>query len=167
MPFYDTAKIVLHLIPVISFSPAQSYDIDKIYSQPTRMLPIHSDGGAKRYNLDGFLTYSKDQQVGKSYSYVQLYRNGIVEAVNGSMFRLREGELKIYAEFYEPKLVESFKIYLSIMNELTVEPPIFVFLTLLGVKGYSMAVSSERFSIDEIHTIDRDVLVLPEILIRS
>ena len=75
--------------------------------------------------------------------------------------------MTIYGKYYEPKLVASFKEYLSIMNELTVEPPIFVFLTLVGVKGYSMGVSKERFDIDETHTIDRDVLLLPEVLIQS
>ena len=118
------------------------------------------------YNFDGILKYSGYQE-GKTYSYVQLYRNGIIEAVNGSLLApWRGGELRIRTD-YEQELINSFKEYLNILTELTVELPIFIFLTLLGVKGYSMAVSRESFSIDETHAIDRDVLVLPEAIIES
>lgn len=166
VPFYDSAKIVLHLIPIISFNPAQSYDINKVASQPTIMPPIHSMGWNWRYNLDGFLTYSEDQK-GETYSYVQLFRNGIIEAVNGSMLEPREGKLTIYSRPYEEELIKSFKSYLNILNALTVEPPMFVFLTLLGVKGYSMAVSKISWHEREGHLIDRDILLLPEIIAES
>jgi hypothetical protein len=59
VPFYDTAKIVLHLIPIISFNPAQSYDIDKIASNPQKMMPMSCSGWNHSYNLDGFLGLAK------------------------------------------------------------------------------------------------------------
>ncbi len=166
VPFYDNAKIVLHLIPIISFNPAQSYDISKIASTPTCMPPIYSGGWNHRHNLDGFLTHSDDQE-GKSYSYVQLFRNGIIEAVDGSMLEPEAGRaLTIPSRLYEKELVNSLAQYLAILKAINVEPPIFVFLTLLGVKGYSMAVG-ERFPFARSHTIDRDVLLLPETIIES
>ncbi len=165
VPFYENAKIVLHLIPIISFNPAQSYDIGIIASNPTSMPPIRS-GGWSRYNLDGFLTYDEDQE-GKSRSYVQLFRSGIIEAVEGWLLRPHGDELIIPSIRYEAELIKSLSAYLSLLRTLNVEPPVFVFLTLLGVKGYSMAVNKWRFWIDEIHTIDRDVLLLPERIIES
>jgi len=165
VPFYDTAKIVLHLIPIISFNPAQSYDIGKIASQFTIMPPIHCGGWNPRYNLDGFLTYAPPQD-GKSHSYVQLFRNGIIEAVDGSMLEPEERGLTILSRLYEQELINSFKSYLSILKTLNVEPPIFIFLALLGVKGYSMALGS-YFRVHDSHTIDRDVLLLPEVVIES
>jgi len=165
VPFYDNAKIVLHLIPIVSFNPAQSCDIDKIASQPRSMPPIYSGGGNSRYNLDGFLIHSDDQER-KSYSYVQLFRNGIIEAVEGLLLEPHEGQLIIPSVGYERELIKSFTKYLSVFKILSVEPPIFVFLTLLGVKGYSMAVS-DRFPFAKSHTIDRDILPSPEIIIES
>ena len=44
VPFYDNAKIVLHIIPIISFNPAQSYDISKMASYPSNMPPIGVNG---------------------------------------------------------------------------------------------------------------------------
>ena len=165
VPFYDNAKIVLHLIPIISFNPAQAYDIGKIASQPETMPPIYAYGSDNRYNLDGFLTHSKDQD-GKSYSYVQLFRNGIIEAVNSSMLEPQEQGLLIPSRLYEKELAKSTTQYLTILKTLSVEPPIFIFLSMLGVKGYSMAVR-DHFSFFETHTIDRDVMLLPEVVVES
>jgi hypothetical protein len=166
VPFYETAKIVLHLIPIISFNPAQSYDIGKIASHLRTIPLIYGQGGNPRYNLDGFLTYCRDAN-GKSFSYAQLYRNGIIEAVEGLLLEPHEERLSIPSIAYEEKLINSLADYLSLLKELTVEPPIFIFLTLLGVKGYSMGVSRERYSIDETQKVDRDILQLPEVVVES
>lgn len=166
VPFYDSAKIVLHLIPIISFNPAQSYDIREIASHPTRMPPIYSGGGNSRYNLDGFLTHCDDQER-KSYSYVQLFRNGIIEAVEGLLLEPHKGQLIIPSIAYEQELIKSLNAYFSLLKTLDVELPIFVFLTLLGVKGYSMSVDRFKFPTRRSHTIDRDILLLPEIIIES
>lgn len=168
VPFYDNAKIVLHLIPIISFNPAQAYDISRAASGSVKILPIYCSGWNDRYNLDGFLTYSRGEG-DKSHSYAQLFRNGIIEAVEGLLLQPfgKEGKLLIPSIAYEQELISSLKGYLPLLEMLNVEPPIFIFLTLLGVKGYSMAVDTWRYSIHERHTIDRDILALPERIIES
>ncbi len=132
------------------------------------MKPIYCSGHNQRYNFDGFLTYSIDQD-GRSHSYVQLFKNGIIEAVDGSPFKPhhREGKLLIHISTCEGELIKSLPEYLSILKTLNVELPIFIFLTLVGVKGYSMAVDRQRSWIDEVPIIDRDILLLPEIVIES
>lgn len=167
VPFYDTAKIVLHLVPIISFNPAQSYGIDKIASNPVKMIPMSCRGWNHRYNLDGFLTYCGGREE-RSHSYVQLFKNGIIEAVEGLILdpNHTKGKLLIPTD-YEIELIKSLPDYLSILKTLNVELPVFIFLTLVGVKEYSMAVDRQRYWIDEVHTIDRDILLLPEIVIES
>ena len=169
VPFCDNAKIVLHLIPIISFNPAQRYDIGKITSNPGSMLPIgfQSGGFSYRYNLDGFLTYLKDQY-GKSSSYVQLFRSGIIEAVEGWWLRHErsDGKKLLYGDD-EKELIKSFTEYLLVLKTLSVELPVFVFLTLLGVKGYSMAVDTWPGLRAEVHIIDRDILELPEVIVEN
>ena len=166
VPLYDNPKIVLHLIPIISFNPAQSYDMGKIASHPQSMLPIACRGWSDRYNLDGFLTYLRGKE-DKSHSYVQLFRNGIIEAVEGLLLEPYEGQLIIPSKSYEPELIRSLTDYLPVLNTLNVEPPLFIFLTLLGVKGYSMGVDTSKYRVREVHTIDRDILQLPEIIVES
>jgi hypothetical protein len=161
----DTAKIVLHLIPITAFSSAQSLDIDKIASHAEQMQPIIPYSWNHRYNLDGFLTHSVYKN-DLAYSYVQLFRNGIIEAVDASMLRPREHGLFIPGVLYEQNLINSLSNYLSVLKTLTVEPPIFVFLTLLGVKGYRMG-TNRVDDLDELNAIDRDIILLPEILIEN
>lgn len=127
--------------------------------------PIACYGYSYRYNIDGFLTFGEDKNK-KSYSYVQFFRSGIIEAVNGSMLEPYKEKLQIPSVGYENELIKSLTNYLSLLQKLSTEPPIFVFLTLLGVKGYSMAVS-ERFVSAKSDVIDRDILQLPEVIIES
>lgn len=169
--FYDdAAKIVLHLIPIISFNPAQRYELNKItsYSEKLKPIAISHLGFRNRHNLDGFLTYSRDRE-GKSYSYVQLFNNGIIEAVEGRHLdpRQNDGNLLIHGTAYENELIESLSIYLSALKELNVELPIFIFLTLVGVKGYFMSVGQGMFKTRGEYEIDRDILLLPEVIIEN
>ena len=160
VPFYDNAKIALHLIPITSFNPAQAYDIGGVVSGSIKMVPIYCSGWNDRYNLDGVLAYSWGKEK-KSHSYVQLFRNGVMEAVEGLLLRPRGERLIIPRVAYERELITSLANYLSLLKTLSVEPPIFIFLTLLGVKGYFMNAYSDP-DIDEIYMIDRADLQLPE-----
>ncbi|HOV98211.1 MAG TPA: ATP-binding protein [Bacteroidota bacterium] len=168
VPFNDTAKIVLHLIPIISFHPGQSYEINKIALHPEQMRPIlYPIFVHHRYNLDGFLTFDSEEQE-KSSSYVQLFKNGIIEAVEGHLLdpAFNQGKLWIPISSFEKSLIQSLSEYLSVLQTLNVELPVFIFMSLLGVKGYSK---------DDFHShllrspypIDRNVLMLPEIVIES
>jgi hypothetical protein len=168
VPFYDNAKVVLHLIPIISFNPAQRYEINKITSHPEKLEPISHAGFYNRYNLDGFLTYSGVRDK-KSYSYVQLFKTGIIEAVEGKYLnpRYNNGNLEIRGTAYETQLIKSLSIYFSALKELHVDLPIFIFLTLVGVKGYFMSVGQGVFKDRGEHEIDRDILLLPEVIIEN
>jgi hypothetical protein len=161
----DTAKTVLHLLPITAFSSGHRHDINKVASDlREKMRPIYSSGWSHRYNLDGFLTHAHG--AAQTHSYVQLFRNGIIEAVETSMIEPNEHGLYIPSGVYEHELIGSLRQYLSLLETLTVEPPIFLFFTLLGVKGYQMGVN--RLSlVHEQHVIDRDIILLPEIPIEN
>jgi len=164
-PFVDSAKIILHLIPIIAFNPQQRYNIEKISHNPVSLQPMYCSGWNSMYNLEGFLSYSGSaQQV--SHSYVQLYRNGIIEAVQGSLLGPRGSEGKIIPSIaYERELIASLKSYRNVMKEVGIEPPLFAFLTLAGVKGYYMFTNPGFNLFGDGHAIDRDILLLPEIVI--
>ena len=171
IPLYQNPKIVLHLIPINSFNPSQKYDIDCITSHPEKIIPINSNGCNWRFNLDGFLTYSSVLD-NKFYSYVQLYRNGIIEAVEGFLLGPMEElppikeRLIIPSIDFESKLPYALNLYFKVLHELRVDPPIFVFLSLLGVKGYKMGTNAP-FGRYTQHPIDRDLLLLPEAVVEN
>jgi len=166
--------MVLHLIPLISFNPGQRYDLGEITSGLGKMPPLSCNSYNSRFNFDGYLTYCVSSIDGKSASFVQLYKNGIIEAIDGLLLDPRlHGGLIIPSVTYEKALIDSLPSYISILKTLNVELPVFLFLTLIGVKGYSMGAMgvNRRILIKEADKpaacIDKEVLILPEIVIES
>lgn len=164
VPFYDGGKIILHIIPLESFSPSYSVDIDPVIKEPAKLRPIYCSGWNPRINLEGVLSYSGGRDE-TSHTYTQLYRTGIVEGVEGLILSA-ERETKIIPSItYELELIRSLQAYLNLLRELGVNPPIVIFLTLTGVQGYEMGVDRMRFW--DKQKIDRDILQLPEAIIDS
>jgi len=165
LPFYRGGKIVLHLMPLESFNLNYNIDLNPIINDPRALRPIYAKGWSHRINLEGILYYSRgvDQ---KSCSYVQLYRNGIIEAVEGFILREDRDKKFIPSLTYEIELMKSLREFMILLNELGVSVPIVVSMTLIGIKDWEMSVD-EMSSLDEAYKIDRDVLQLPETIIES
>jgi hypothetical protein len=157
-------KTVLHIVPLISLNPGQIYDITVVYKSPSKLPTINSIVGDRRYNLDGVLTYSVEMS-GQYYAYVQLFKNGIIEATNASMLEPSKDGLSIPGALFESQLMQSLSAYLALMNELSVESPAYIFLSVLGVKGYKMETSERRMF--QVPLIDRDHLLVPEAIVHS
>ena len=166
LPFYEGGKIVLHLIPLESFGPNYSIDLNPIVSNPAKLRPIYSSGWNHRINLEGVLSYSGGRN-DKSHSCVQLYRNGIVEGVEGLILHAGRDKKIIPSLTYELELLKSLTEYLNLLKELGVNMPIVIFLTLIGAKDWEIGVDRMKFGGDEYYKIDRDILQLPETIIES
>lgn len=157
VPLNENAKIILHLIPLSSISSGKTYDMSKL---PVLSL-FNSSFGEHRYNLDGYLAYSTSN-VGIS-SYVQLFRNGIFEAVESSW--LKRSYLDIPSILFEEGIMNAFERYVSYLKDLSVGMPIFAFLTLVGTKGYVMGL--DQSCRDRGNIIEKDILLIPEIVIEN
>lgn len=166
LPFSDGAKIVLHLIPLESFTPNYSIDLNPIMNNKAKLRPIYSSGGEFRINLEGVLSYSVRGPVEGADSYVQLYRKGIIEAVESSML-IYGNEKTIPSLIFESQLLKSLKDYQDLLKELGVNMPVVIFLTLVGAKGWKMAVNPQKIWLSQVYTIDRDILQLPETIVES
>jgi hypothetical protein len=161
------ARTVLHLVPYAAFETRVSFSLDVIANNPSSLKPIYGSITNYRYNFDGFLTINGNES-GESRGYVQIYRNGIIEAVDGSMLRKREDSPTIPSIVFERELIGAVRLYLDVQKKMTVPPPISILLSLMGVSGYNMAVKQGIDSWNEIrHPIDRDTLILPEIIFES
>jgi len=170
VPFNSGGKIILHLIPLEAFSPNIRLDINQMMDNQiiNRLKPIYCSGWNHKINLEGFLTYSGRSNDNKSHSYVQLYRNGIIEAVEGAMLNSNTEKKRIPSVTYEKKLLNSLPSYLNVLKDLNISTPIFIFLAFTGIKGFEMSVSNLRWTHGDVYDkIDRDILMLPECLIKT
>jgi hypothetical protein len=161
MSLSDGAKTVLHMLPVSCLELGQKYDLCKISSGDVPQIAQTSYDS--RINFDGLVTYYDDRSTGRWLSYVQVFGNGIIEAVDSEVFLLPGNGQTIPSVAYEQFLVEALDRYSAVLVKLGVEFPIWVCLSLLDVKGYSFDIPIQYRRPFRPHLIDRPELILPEI----
>jgi len=157
-PIVAGSRLILHLVPLESFTAQVLFDVSILRRAGSDFFPLSARGGTPRVNLDGFVTFWSD-------GYTQLYRNGLVEAVLGSVAvqSKEEGRAGFFdINLIEQSLVDSLPSYLRGYRGLGVHTPIWCLLTLTGAKGTAVA-GAAGFARN--FPIDRDIVYLPEALI--
>ncbi|MCA9406905.1 MAG: ATP-binding protein [Candidatus Omnitrophica bacterium] len=171
VPLKENARIVLQLIPLNAFIPGQKHEIIDQREAESKLAPFFGRSGwSGRYNFDGYLTFTGTPE-NKFRSYTQFFRNGIIEAVDSHIIRSRTTqeqttEKLIPSSGFEEELIHSLYRYMKFQESYKIELPIIVFVTLIGVKGYKMALRHNPWH-DELPAIDKDLLNLPEVMIEN
>lgn len=165
IPLKNTPKCIMHLVPLSISDPTAVYDISyfkKGYLQT--IVPLTDP--IKRYNFDGLLAYDRMDNEPEVFAYTQLFRNGCIEGVDLWLLRIKEGFGKAIPHVkFERDLVTALKDYLFVLERIGVEPPILVMLSMIGIKGYNMLVTSPEVEIPSRDGVDRDNLILPEVIV--
>ena len=161
--------LILHLAPLESFGNEWRLEASEIRNlQPSPFQPLFSHGNDQRINIDGYLMLTRDHSNGSPASdYTQIFRSGRVEAVTTNLLSNRDGKNLILSVRYEHEVVNVCKNYLNGLKSLGVQTPIVFLLSLCGVRGACMDIDRNRERSLPLHPIDRDVLVLPDVLIES
>src|ERR1022692_2118935 len=111
----------------------------------------------RRLNLEGLLTFSMPQP---SHSYAQLYRTGIIEAVQGNVLAHEyEGRPTIPSIAYERYILEYLPFCFQLLKDLGVGTPVVVALTLTRTRGLFMGTDSLRLGLDRGYPIESDTLI--------
>jgi len=166
IPLSGGANIILHLVPLDSFDRENiDYDVNALLNQTGMLKPMSSDGWNPRINFDGLLSYRPVS--GNEYSsYVQIFRNGIMEFVDEHILRPREINSYIPSNIFENEVITALMRSFDILRTLGVNSPVFIMLSLTGVSGYCMAVDGSMFA-HQNPKIDRNELIVPEIYIEN
>jgi hypothetical protein len=162
-------KVVLHVVPLAAFSAGARVDLGAASEAPGKMRPIGSVGWDYRHNFDGFLSFDGADEAGLHGAYTQLFRNGALEAVGAQFTGTVEERPFIRSGMLERDLIQGLRDYLRLEQALGVSAPLVVMLSLLGVKGYTIYVDEFRYVTGrpEQHIIDRDRLVVPDVLVED
>ena len=158
-PLNGKHRVVLHLIPLSSMASTSVVDMSQVQENRSNLCPICSSGYHIRYNFDGFLAYGNT-------TYLQVFRNGAVEAAESLL--LNNGN-SIPSSSFKSELYKAVECYLKLQQSIGIDPPIIILLTLLGVKGYSLAYQNSMLinMSREQPKIDRDILALPDIMVED
>ncbi len=157
-----THRLVLHILPIAALDPTTR--INPAALDGRYLAPIYSSGYNSRLNFDGLVNFNPVAQTPSCRSYVQLFRTGAIEAASASLIPHDENKKFIAGNHFEQQLISSLSAYLKVEEELRLQTPIFVMVTLIAVMGYR--IYSGPFS-DENDPIDRENLFLPDILVED
>lgn len=174
VPLDGDSFLVLHLLPVIgarSDSKLSTQDLHAVRNS-SELKPLASRGWGGTFNFEGIIVKSSAGS-GKYDSYVQLSRNGFIEAVNSQVIRPRQTRIAskethklLPSVYWEKEVIDSLGSYLKALTLLQISPPFYLSLSLLNVKGYYMGVDNDYGSF-EARPIPDDHLLTDEILVES
>lgn len=170
----DKSCMIFHIVPFAALDPRSLIALDVIEKNPSAFPPLASSAARTwRVNMDGILRLSNaDEKAGSQRAYTQVYRSGIIEAVASS---ITMGERPAAA----PARLMSYKVegmmllngvkYLKSLQELGIEPPYVVMLSLIGMKGVAINVGlkSDWADDDDISILDRDQLHFGEAILET
>jgi hypothetical protein len=119
-----------------------------------------------RRNFDGFLTYTKFAGLPAPHNYLQIYRNGIIEAVDVYSLTSTMGQPeKKLLPLYEKTLTDSITRIFTYLRQIGVSLPVLIFISIVGVKGYTFDLGRRDIDDIENYLIDRDIILYPDILV--
>jgi hypothetical protein len=157
-------RLILHLVPLSSFGLRPQIDLDRAYALHEKLRPIDGSGLTPGFNFDGFANIHHGGD-GKCWSYTQIFRNGAIEAVMVHAVTDFHGKPVIPTTSIGMRVFEVLPNYMKALQVLDVPPPIVFMLTLQGIRGAVLGVST--WTLQEQSPIDRAALELPEIIVEQ
>lgn len=161
------AKVSLHIVPLVSFSKNMSFNINEIESLYTKLKPNGFGAIQNRLNFDGIVIYGGISGQG-CRAYTQFFRSGIIEFV--WVYEVHNEHRYLLSYDYEHKAIQNCISGMNVLREFGILPPIFIFLTISGLSGYSLHLNEDlrwKFDLDEDYRFDRDVLAVQEVEVDS
>lgn len=161
------ARFVLRVIPAAALEPDARVDLTGLRPHNAGLTPIVATSGSAvftaEHNPDGFAAFANG--LGGPYSYAQLFRDGIAEAVRAP-YHAEKPYIPVHEnQSYEREIVHALAGILTAQRRLGVEPPLYVMLGLIGVSGH-IVLTGEHGQVAG-RAIEKDELLPRELLIGS
>jgi hypothetical protein len=161
-------RLIVHIVPIGALSGSPQVDLARAAANPAALRPLNQvafGGWTCGINFDGFSGKSlgPDQQC---FSYVQLFRNGIIEAAMVGIVANIGTRAVIPALDFEKIILGSLPPYINALRDLDVGAPLAIMITLQSVQGARLGVNP-KWIVNPVPEIDRDPLELPEILLED
>ncbi|WP_176581225.1 toll/interleukin-1 receptor domain-containing protein [Bacillus thuringiensis] len=156
----DGAKLVIHLVPIEAITTSKTYDIEELASLSLR--PIYGANKEPQINKYGFCIYSKFLTNNLPHSYVQIHRDGTIEALDTGL--LDGLDKYIPGVAFEQKIIMAIENYSKNAQEkLEIKLPYVINITLIDVKDHYISLDPKK----PIGRITDDTLQLPPAIINS
>ena len=163
----EGARISLHIVPLASIATNKVLDVTEYQGLFSILSPPGTTYISHRLNFDGIVIFSGAPENG-FVAYNQFYRSGIIEFVR--ICEVRDGLKLVPSYDYEHKVLKNYVSGIHVLRDLGFQPPFFIFLTLVAVKGYTFYISDQtrwHYDVDDNYIFDRDILPIQEIEVNS
>jgi len=157
------AIFAAHVIPLSSFSDSAGVDVTAIYRR-REMPTIGGVTDHSRLNADGYL-FHYDTVNDSFRGYIQLFRTGVIELSETVANEPRPDDkdiMSLSSGWLEKGFIKFVAESLSLLEDLGVQPPVYVGLSLMRVKGASMYQTRSLFP-RPTPLIDKDTLIIPTV----
>ncbi len=126
----------IHIIPISYYTYNQlSLTEDLLLNSiKEKLRPIDSGSWDSRHNFEGFLLFNRNHSDRKVDSYVQLFRNGIVEFFTHAFHAENEKYKLFYLGWLESKVIESIENTIKIYKMVGVQPPFVVQISITDLQ---------------------------------
>jgi hypothetical protein len=166
VPLRDGGVFVLHLLPLSAFTGQGQVDLSRFDAYERIIRPM---GGAQgldwHVNLDGFVAFEVPEGQG-SGKYTQVFRSGAVEATD--VLGPRDGEMVLPSTAFEVRLMELLGRFMEVAPEHGITPPVFAFLSMVGVRGCRLGLGAMRaMVVGHDRPLTHDVALVPEIVVED
>ena len=156
--------MVMHVLPLGAFLANATIDIASYEGSTHRLRPMGASGWDSRINLDGLLTFTGGGQK-TSRAYTQVFRTGVVESV--CVLSTYEGRMNLPSVAYEEDVIQVLTNYFAFVDEFEIDPPYYVFLSFVGVRGCRFGVGREYWTSDDAQVLRQETMILPEVVIQN
>src|ERR1017187_4514082 len=160
-------KIILHLVPLTILDPIAQIDLGPLFDDPNSISPLQFFSKNQRINFDGYLGYSQSTQGTDFHGYVQVFRSGVFEAVDAELSNHADESKIVHSYDVEKMILDAAKMYFKAAKLLGIPLPLVVMATFTGLKGFDFSSGLQRRTTRRMHNIDRDILLLPDVMLED
>ena len=163
VPLRAMPTFLTHVVPTEALAPAHTMDPRLFEQMKSRLAePQRMSTPQTRYNLDGFCISQGD---GEARGYVQCFRNGLIEFADCYYLPMNAAgfETSVFTGRFESAVVRQVAASLDAMHVLQLTAPFYVFVSVIGVKGWMLDWWDDTQGM--FFRFDRDVLTLPDVAI--
>jgi hypothetical protein len=159
----------LHIIPLghIGENIIDISSETKLNYLKENLQPIGSNGYDFRHNLEGFMTFTNDPIKKNPFSYVQLFRDGILEFYTSHLHFRRQNEpekLDIFGGFFERISLQCIEKAFGLLRFYQIEPPYAVFISLFDLEDAVIFVQNPGGWGNKTQVIGKSQLLFPAVV---
>lgn len=157
-PLVGGGRLYVHICPISAFGGMNNIDLEQAISLSSFFEPLGASGRTPRFNYHGFICERGGQE---NHGYVQIFRNGLLEATKGGIIRENDRGRFIPGTALEGYIFEAIPRYILGLNQLGITGPYIILITLDGVHQIRYAVRHNQYE-DTDDLLPYPTLKLPE-----